>query len=156
SARRHGWEGVMAKRAGAKYSVGKRTHDWLKLKIERRQEFVIGGWTEPRKSRKDVGAILVGYYNDDGDFVYAGHTGAGCNRALLPDMYMGLSRPERARSPFTIAPRTNEPAHWTRLSIVVEIKFNEWTSDGRLRQPVFVGIREDKAPREVVREPESL
>jgi bifunctional non-homologous end joining protein LigD len=156
SARRHGWEGVMAKRAGAKYSVGKRTHDWLKLKIERRQEFVVGGWTEPRKSRKDVGAILVGYYNDDGDFVYAGHTGTGFTRASLADMYKRLSRIERATSPFKVAPRTNEPAHWTRPSVVVEIKFNEWTSDGHLRQPVFVGVRHDKAAKEVIREPESL
>ena len=156
SAQRHGWEGVMAKRAGAKYSVGKRTHDWLKLKIERRQEFVVGGWTEPRKSRKDIGAILVGYYNEKGDFVYAGHTGTGFTRASLADMYKRLSKLERAKPPFTVVPRTNEPAHWTRPSVVVEIKFNEWTSDGHLRQPVFVGIRDDKAPREVVREPESL
>ena len=156
SARRHGWEGVIAKRAGAKYSAGRRTRDWLKLKIERRQEFVVGGWTEPRKSRKDVGAILVGYYNDAGDFVYAGHTGTGFTRASLADMYKRLSRIERATSPFTVTPRTNEKAHWTRPSVVVEIKFSEWTSDRRLRQPVFIGVRDDKAARDVVREPASL
>jgi bifunctional non-homologous end joining protein LigD len=156
SARRHGWEGVMAKRADARYQVGHRTRDWLKLKVERRQEFVVGGWTEPRKSREDVGAILVGYYNKSGDLVCAGHTGTGFTRQSLADMYRRLSRIERATSPFATTPRTNEPAHWTRPTVVVEIKFNEWTSDGRLRQPVFVGFRDDKSAREVTREPESL
>jgi bifunctional non-homologous end joining protein LigD len=155
-ARRSGWEGVIAKRAAASYAVGRRTRDWLKLKIERRQEFVVGGWTEPRKSREHVGAILVGYYDDDGELIYAGHTGTGFTRESLADMYRRLSRIERTSSPFTVTPRTNEPAHWTRPSVVVEIKFNEWTSEGRLRQPVFVGIRDDKDAREVIREPESM
>jgi bifunctional non-homologous end joining protein LigD len=155
-ARRHGWEGVIAKRADAPYAVGRRTRDWLKLKIERRQEFVVGGWTEPRRSREHAGAILVGYYNEDGELIYAGHTGTGFSRQSLADMSRRLSRLERDRSPFTVTPRTNEPAHWVRPSVVVEIKFSEWTSDGRLRQPVFVGVREDKAPRDVTREPESL
>jgi bifunctional non-homologous end joining protein LigD len=155
-ARRSGWEGVIAKRADASYAIGRRTRDWIKLKIERRQEFVVGGWTEPRKSREHVGAILVGYYNDEGELVYAGHTGTGFTRQSLADMYHRLSRIERTRSPFTVTPRTNEPAHWARPSVVAEIKFNEWTSDGRLRQPVFVGIRDDKPAREVIREPESM
>jgi bifunctional non-homologous end joining protein LigD len=155
-ARRGGWEGVIAKRADAAYAVGRRTRDWLKLKIERRQEFVVGGWTEPRKSREHVGAILVGYYDAAGDLIYAGHTGTGFTRQSLADIYRRLSRIERAKSPFTVTPRTNEPAHWTRPSVVAEIKFSEWTSDGRLRQPVFVGLRDDKAARDVVREPESI
>lgn len=156
SARRHGWEGVIAKRADAPYAVGRRTRDWLKLKIERRQEFVVGGWTEPRKSREHVGAILIGYYNASGDLVYAGHTGTGFTRESLADIHRRLSRIERSKSPFTVTPRTNEPAHWTRPSVVAEIKFSEWTSDGRLRQPVFVGLRDDKPARDVTREPESL
>jgi bifunctional non-homologous end joining protein LigD len=156
AARRRGWEGVIAKRRDAPYAVGRRTRDWLKLKIERRQEFVVGGWTEPRKSREHVGAILVGYYDDSGNLIYAGHTGTGFTRQSLAEMYRRLSRLERTRSPFTVTPRTNEPAHWARPSVVVEVKFNEWTSDGRLRQPVFVGIREDKAARDVIREPNSL
>lgn len=155
-ARRRGWEGVIAKRAGAHYSAGRRTRDWLKLKIERRQEFVVGGWTEPRNSREHIGAILVGYYDRSGHLVYAGHTGTGFTRQSLADMYHRLSRIERVRSPFATPPRTNEPAHWARPSVVAEIKFNEWTSDGRLRQPVFVGVRDDKDPRDVQREPESL
>jgi bifunctional non-homologous end joining protein LigD len=155
-ARRRGWEGVIAKRADAEYRAGKRSRDWLKLKIERRQEFVIGGWTEPRKSREHFGALLLGYYDDDGSLVYAGHTGTGFTRQSLADLSRRLRRIERKHSPFSTTPRTNEKAHWVRPSLIAEIKFNEWTADGRLRQPVFIGLREDKSPREVVAEPESL
>jgi len=155
-ARAHAWEGVIAKRADAPYEMGRRSRAWLKLKIERRQEFVVGGWTEPRKSREHIGAILLGYYNASGELVYAGHTGTGFGRQSLLDMYQRLRRLERKSSPFTTTPRTNEAPHWTTPSIVVEIKFNEWTADGKLRQPVFLGVRDDKSPLEVVHEPESL
>jgi len=155
-ARRHGWEGVIAKRADAPYDTGKRSRSWLKLKIERRQEFVIGGWTEPRKSRVHLGALLLGYYDVDGTLAYAGHTGTGFNQRSLLDTYRRLRRIERKRSPFATTPRTNERAHWVQPALVAEVKFNEWTADGRLRQPVFLGLRDDKSPREVVHEPESL
>jgi bifunctional non-homologous end joining protein LigD len=155
-ARKHGWEGVIAKRADAVYEPGHRSRSWLKLKIEQRQEFVVGGWTEPRNSREHIGAILLGYHDADGKLVYAGHTGTGFTRASLLDMYRRLRRIERQTSPFASTPRTNETPHWTRASIVVEIKFNEWTADGKLRQPVFVGVRDDKSPRDVVHEPPSL
>jgi bifunctional non-homologous end joining protein LigD len=155
-ARRHAWEGIIAKRRDATYDAGKRSRAWLKLKIERRQEFVIGGWTEPRKSRQHIGALLLGYYDAGGAFVYAGHIGTGFTQQSLVDTYRRLVRIERKRSPFAVTPRTNEPAHWVRPAIVAEVKFNEWTADGKLRQPVFLGLRDDKSPREVVREPESL
>ena len=155
-ARRNGWEGVIAKRADSPYEQGRRSRSWLKLKIEKRQEFVVGGWTEPRNSREHIGAILLGYYDDDGRLIYAGHTGTGFSASSLREVYASLRRLERAKSPFTTTPRTNERAHWTRPNIVVEIKFNEWTADGKLRQPVFVGVRDDKSPRDVVREPSSL
>ena len=154
-ARRHGWEGVIAKRADSPYEPGRRSRSWIKLKIEKRQEFVVGGWTEPRNSREHIGAILLGYYDGD-KLVYAGHTGTGFSAASLRDMYARLRRIERRESPFTTSPRTNEAPHWTRPNVVVEIKFNEWTSDGKLRQPVFVGVRDDKPPREVIREPASI
>src|SRR6185312_634906 len=154
-ARKHEWEGIIAKRADAPYDVGHRSRAWLKLKIERRQEFVVGGWTEPRKARQFLGAILVGYYRD-GELMYAGHTGTGFTRQSLADMYRRLRRIERRTSPFSPAPKTNEPAHWVRPAVVVEIKFSEWTADGKLRQPVFLGVRDDKSPKEVVHEPESL
>ena len=155
-ARRDGWEGVIAKRADAPYAAGRRSRDWLKLKVEHRQEFVIGGWTEPRRSREHLGALLLGYYDDEGKLVYAGHTGTGFTRASLADLSKRLTRIERKSSPFTTTPRTNEKAHWVRPVLIAEIRFNEWTSDGKLRQPVFVGMRDDKDARDVVHEPESI
>ena len=155
-AQAHGWEGVIAKRADAPYEVGRRSRAWLKLKLEKRQEFVVGGWTEPRKSREYIGALLLGFYDRGGALIYAGHTGTGFTRKSLLEMYRLLRKHEQARSPFRDTPRTNEAAHWVRPSVVVEVKFNEWTAEGKLRQPVFLGIRDDKSPREVVQEPVSV
>jgi len=155
-AQAHGWEGVIAKRADAPYEVGRRSRAWLKLKLEKRQEFVVGGWTEPRKSREYIGALLLGFYDRGGALIYAGHTGTGFTRKSLLEMYRLLRKHEQARSPFRDTPRTNEAAHWVRPSVVVEVKFNEWTAEGKLRQPVFLGVRDDKSPREVVQEPVSV
>jgi bifunctional non-homologous end joining protein LigD len=149
---REGWEGVMAKRADAPYRPSKRSADWLKLKLENQQELVIGGWTEPRNSREHLGAILLGYFDADGKLVYAGHTGTGFDRRSLEQVYRKLKRLERKTSPFTERPRTNAKAHWVTPRVVAEIRFNEWTREGKLRQPVFLGLREDKDPRSVVRE----
>lgn len=151
-ARKEGWEGIIAKRVDSRYRPGQRTDDWLKLKIENQQEFVVGGWTEPRKSRPFFGALLLGYYDASGDFVYAGHTGTGFSGDQLHSLYTQLRKLERKTPPFREKPKTNEPAHWVTPKIVVEVRFNEWTRDGKLRQPVFKGVREDKDPREVVRE----
>ena len=153
AARRRGWEGVIAKRRDAIYEPGKRSHAWLKLKVEQRQEFVVGGYTEPRNSRQHLGAILLGYYDDEGSLVYAGHTGGGFSRASLSEMYQRLRSLERKTSPFAKQPRTNEPAHWVRPRVIVEVKFNEWTSDGKRRQPIFLGSRDDKDPPTIRREP---
>lgn len=154
-ARAKGWEGIIAKRSDSRYVPGKRTREWLKLKVESRQEFVVGGWTEPRLSREHLGALLVGYYEGD-RFIYAGHVGGGFTRQALADMYRRLLPLERKTSPFETEPHSNEPAHWVTPKVVVEVKFSEWTSDGRLRQPIFVGVRDDKDPRTVTREPESV
>jgi bifunctional non-homologous end joining protein LigD len=153
--RRDGWEGVIAKRTDARYEPGVRTKAWLKLKVEHRQEFVVGGWTEPRNTREHIGAILLGYF-DGGRFIYVGHTGGGFTRAGLKDMHRRIARLERKSSPFEHPPRTNERAHWARPEVVVEVKFNEWTADGKLRQPIFLGVRDDKDAREVGREAESV
>jgi bifunctional non-homologous end joining protein LigD len=155
-ARKTGWEGIIAKATGARYVAGARSRDWLKLKIEFRQEFVVGGFTEPRNSREHLGAMLLGYFDDAGDFIYVGHTGGGFTRDGLIDMRRRLDRVARATSPFVSPPRTNEPAHWVRPSVVVEVKFSEWTADGRLRQPIFLGVRDDKAARDVGREGTSM
>jgi bifunctional non-homologous end joining protein LigD len=147
------WEGIIAKRTGSPYRPGRRSADWLKIKLENTQEFVVGGWTEPRRSRQHIGALLLGYYDAEGRLVYAGHTGTGFDRAGLEAMYRRLSRLERKTSPFATRPATNEKAHWTTPRVVVQVRFNEWTRHGTLRQPVFEGVREDKAAHEVVREP---
>jgi bifunctional non-homologous end joining protein LigD len=154
-ARAKGWEGIIAKREDSRYKPGKRTHAWLKLKVEFRQELVVGGWTEPRRTRKYLGALLLGYYEGD-RLVYAGGVGTGFDRDSLRDMYERLTRLERKTSPFANPPKTREPAHWVRPVVVVEVKFSEWTDDGKLRQPVFVGVRDDKSAREVGREPASF
>jgi bifunctional non-homologous end joining protein LigD len=153
--RRDGWEGVIAKRTDARYEPGVRSKAWLKLKVEHRQEFVVGGWTEPRNTREHIGAVLLGYFEGD-RFIYVGHTGGGFTRAGLKDMHRRLARLERKTPPFAQPPRTNERAHWTRPEVVVEVKFNEWTADGKLRQPIFLGVRDDKNAREVGREAESV
>jgi bifunctional non-homologous end joining protein LigD len=154
-AMRAGWEGVIAKAAESRYEPGQRSKAWLKLKVEYRQEFVIGGFTEPRNSREHLGALLLGYFEGD-ELVYAGHTGGGFTRSGLGEMYKRLAPLERKTSPFVKQPRTNEKAHWVRPQIVVEVKFSEWTSDGKLRQPIFLGVRDDKDPKEVRRERTSV
>ena len=154
-ARKHGWEGIIAKRVDAAYEPGMRSRNWLKLKIEFRQEFVIGGYTEPRNSREHIGALLLGYFDQD-RFIYVGHTGGGFSRKGLEEMYGRLKPLERKTGPFTETPKTNEKAHWVDPKVVVEVKFNEWTADRRLRQPIFLGVRDDKDAREVVMEPTSI
>ncbi|MEP6691459.1 MAG: DNA ligase D, partial [Gemmatimonadaceae bacterium] len=154
-ARADGWEGVIAKRIDAPYEPGVRSKRWLKLKIEHRQEFVIGGYTEPRNTREHIGALLLGYF--DGDrLIYVGHTGGGFTRVGLAEMGKRLTKLERKTSPFTERPKTNERAHFVKPEVVVEVKFNEWTADGKLRQPIFRGVRDDKSARDVGREGESV
>ena len=147
----HGWEGVIAKSIDSLYRPGVRSKEWLKLKLEKSQEFVVGGYTEPRNSREHIGAILLGYYDGD-KLVYAGHTGGGFSGKSLQDMYRRLKPIERSDSPFATRPKTNEKPHWTDPEVVVEVRFNEWTRDGKLRQPIFLGVRDDKDPTEVRRE----
>ena len=154
-AHRRRWEGIMAKRRDCPYEPGRRVRFWQKLKIENRQELVVGGWTAPRNSRKHFGALLLGYHDTSGRLIYAGHTGGGFSERLLDEVYARLRKLERRTSPFTVVPKTNEQPHWTEPRIVVEVKFNEWTSAGLMRQPTFVGLRDDKDAREVVREPVS-
>jgi bifunctional non-homologous end joining protein LigD len=147
-ARQQGWEGIIAKKTDSRYEPGTRSRAWLKLKIEFRQEFVIGGYTEPRNSREHIGALLLGYFDHD-RFIYVGHTGGGFTRQGLTDMYHRLKPLETKTSPFEETPKTNEKAHWVKPKIVVEVKFNEWTSDRRLRQPIFLGVRDDKPASKV-------
>jgi len=155
-ARRDGWEGIIAKRTSATYRPGARSEDWLKLKLQFRAEFVVGGFTEPRKSRPFLGALLLGAYDAHDRLMYVGHTGGGFDRIGLQRMRERLDQIERTTSPFDEVPRTNEPAHWVSPKLVVEVKFAEWTADAKLRQPIFLGVRDDKSARDVKLEGVSL
>lgn len=147
---REGWEGLIAKRLGTPY-VPTRSRDWLKLKCTRSQELVIGGFTAPRGTRTDLGALLVGHF-DGGRLRYAGRVGTGFTRATLRDLSERLAALARESPPFE--PETGIPraATWVEPELVAQIAFMEWTPDGRLRHPSFLGLRFDKPAREVVRE----
>jgi DNA ligase D-like protein (predicted ligase) len=147
---RSGWEGLIAKRADAPYEPG-RSKDWLKLKCSWEQEFVIGGYTDPAGSRTDFGALLVGYY-EDGRLRYAGKVGTGFTAGTLRDLGARLRELEALESPFGDVRPIPRGTHWIRPELVAQIGFAEWTSDARLRQPRFLGLRDDKRPDEVVRE----
>ena len=150
-ARREGWEGVIAKRRGSPYEHRRSKH-WLKMKCESSQEFVVGGFTDPQGSRVGLGALLVGYYAGE-DLVFAGKLGTGFDTRLLLDLRSRLDAIEIPQSPFTRAtglPRVR--AHWVRPEVVVQAAFLEWTANGKLRHPRLLGIRRDKAARDVGRE----
>jgi DNA ligase D-like protein (predicted ligase) len=147
---RSGWEGLIAKRADAPYSAG-RSREWLKLKCAWEQELVIGGYTDPGGTRTDFGALLVGYYEQDA-LRYAGKVGTGYSAATLRQLGARLRALETPESPFVDARPVPRGTHWTRPELVAQIGFAEWTRDGRLRQPRFLGLRDDKHAREVVRE----
>ncbi len=146
---RAGWEGLIAKDGSSCYTPG-RSRDWLKFKCAAEQEFVIGGWTDPQGSRVGFGALLVGYY-EKGKLCYAGKVGTGYNDALLRSLARRLARLETSTSPF-IGARSRPGVHWVKPELIAQIGFTEWTSDGKLRHPRFLGLRDDKSAREVVRE----
>lgn len=147
---RSGWEGLIAKRAASPYVAG-RSRDWLKLKCVSEQELVIGGYTDPAGSRTDFGALLVGY-NEGGKLRYAGKVGTGYSAATLRELGGRLRELQTPDSPFVDARPVPRGTHWVRPELVAQIGFAEWTNDGRLRQPRFLGMRDDKRPGEVVRE----
>jgi DNA ligase D-like protein (predicted ligase) len=147
---RDGWEGLIAKRVGTPY-VSTRSRDWLKLKCTRSQELVIGGFTAPRGSRTDLGALLVGHF-EGRRLRYAGKVGTGFTRATLRDLAQRLAPLVRQSSPFEPEKGIPRAATWVEPELVAQIAFMEWTSDGRLRHPSFLGLRFDKPARDVVRE----
>ncbi|MDB5107758.1 MAG: ligase [Candidatus Binatus sp.] len=145
-------EGIVSKRIDLPRENG-RSRNWLKTKCTRRQEFVIGGYTDPEGSREGIGALLVGVY-DRGRLIYAGKVGTGFNRVTLIDLKRRLARLAQKTCPFDVPPpgALARKAHWVRPELVAEVSFTEWTSDGRLRHPSFQGLREDKPASEVVHE----
>ena len=151
AATERGLEGIIAKNAEGSYREGIRGPDWLKIKTHGRQEAVIGGYTEPRGKREHMGALILGVYEDE-DLIYIGHTGGGFGAKGLEELWKRLQPLVQAKCPFKEKPKTNAPAHWVAPELVCEVSFQEWTDDGSMRQPIFVGLREDKAALSVHRE----
>jgi bifunctional non-homologous end joining protein LigD len=155
-AQAEGWEGLIAKDARSVYRPGKRTADWRKLKLVKRQEFVVGGWTEPRGSRSRFGALLLGLPAAGGKLRYVGHVGGGFSDATLRAVGAKLDALAAAASPFEAKFATNDKPHWVRPALVVEVRFGDWTGDGILRHPVFLGVRDDVRAASVAREEKAL
>ena len=143
-------EGIIGKRRDSPYQE-RRSRDWVKIKTGCEQEFVVGGWTEPKGSRKGFGALLLGVYEKKA-LRYVGSVGTGFSTKVLADLYARLRKIERKSSPFVNPVDANSPAHWCSPELVVEVRFSEWTRDGYLRQPAYLGPRFDKDPKKVVAE----
>ena len=164
AARQQGLEGIVAKRPDSVYESDRRSGAWLKCKVHGEQEFVIGGFTLPQNSRQYFGAILIGYHRQ-GKLLYAGKVGTGFNHRLLESLHAQFIKRRRADCPFANLPMERRPRFgtgmtrsemnkvtWIKPELVAQIKFAEWTNDGILRQPVFLGLRKDKAAKDVRRE----
>lgn len=163
-ARAKGLEGIIAKRPGSLYETGRRSGAWQKCKVLAEQEFVIGGFTAPKESRIAFGAILVGYYQE-GKLLYAGKVGTGFDHETLRTLHADFEKHRRPTCPFANLPMTRrsrfgtgmtaaemKKVSWLKPQCVAQVRFAEWTQDGLLRQPVFLGLRTDKSPRSVRRE----
>lgn len=151
-ARREQWEGLVAKRTGARYQPGVRSRDWLKVKLAPQEEFVIGGWTDPTNPARKLGAVLLGRYEGDGRLRYVGHTGKGFSERMLNSLHVRLQELERPASPFAPKPRIVQAHHWAEPRLVAEIRYSEWTSAGKLRDSTFLGLRDDKTGADLLRE----
>ncbi len=149
-----GLEGAVSKRIGSLYQAGARTRDWLKVKCGRRQEMVIGGYTDPQGSRTGFGALLLGVYEADGTLRYSGRVGTGFDDATLDSLRHTLDKLVEDKPSFANPPRgyAAKGVHWVRPTLVAEVAFTEWTQDGTLRHPSFQGLRKDKKAEEVMRE----
>jgi bifunctional non-homologous end joining protein LigD len=155
-ARALGLEGLIGKRGGSRYEPGRRTGSWIKLKLTTEQEFVIGGYTRPAGGRSHFGALLLGVYSGR-RLSFVGRVGTGFDGETLAVVHQRLTRLERRTSPFEDFPAGESAAslrgmRWVAPKLVCQVRFTEWTRAGRLRHPVFLGLRDDKAAREVVRE----
>jgi bifunctional non-homologous end joining protein LigD len=151
SACRLGLEGVIAKRRDSAY-VTRRSSDWIKLKCGQRQEFVIGGFTDPQGSRTGIGSLLLGVHDKDGGLRYAGNVGTGFNEKTLRELKQRLEAVTADKSPFAPGAVIPKKSHWVKPELVCEVSFGEWTRDDRIRHSVFHGLRDDKDPKMIVRE----
>jgi len=151
AAQEHGLEGMLAKDSASEYREGVRTASWLKVKCAARQEAVIAGFTAPRGSRKHIGALVLGVFEGK-TLRYIGHTGGGSSDSQLADLRQKLDPLIVEKCPFVKTPRVNAPVRWVKPKLTCEVRFQEWTDDGRMRHPVFLGLRDDKSPRSIHRE----
>ena len=143
-----GLEGIMAKKANSIYQINARSDDWVKIKVSLRQEVIIAGYTQPRRTRKFFGSLLLGLYDGD-EIVYIGHTGSGFNTKSLEAIYNKLQPLITTECPFKKCPKGNMPVTWVKPKLVCEIKFTEWTKDRMARHPIFMGLRVDKKAKDV-------
>jgi bifunctional non-homologous end joining protein LigD len=149
AAAKRGLEGVVCKDLSSIY-VSRRSASWLKVKVHHEQEFVIAGYTKPSGSRIDFGALLLGVYGDNG-LQYVGKVGTGFDTETLQSLFQKMSRLNQHKSPFLAAPRERDVT-FIKPNLVAQISFTEWTDDGKLRHPVYLGLRDDKDPKDVHRE----
>ena len=141
----------MAKRSTSRYQAGKRSREWLKIKTRQQQEAIICGFTQPRGSRNNFGALVLGAF-DGGELTYIGHSGGGFDEQSLAGIHQQLASLVQPECPFRTVPKTNMPVQWVKPVVVCEVAFSEWTDEGIMRQPIFLGLREDKEAASVVRE----
>jgi bifunctional non-homologous end joining protein LigD len=157
-------EGLIGKRIGSRYEAGRRSGAWIKLKLHQEQEMVIGGFTDPEGSRMQFGSLIIGYFKK-GTLFCAGKVGTGFDDALLRSLGKTMQAISQKDCPFADLPEKRagrygagitaavmKRCHWVKPSLVCQVKFSEWTRDGKLRHPVFLGLRDDKNAKEVVRE----
>jgi bifunctional non-homologous end joining protein LigD len=149
-AKAEGWEGLLVKRAKSPYRDGRRSPEWLKFKINQQDEFVIGGWTEPKGARNRFGSLILGRYDAANRLVHAGDVGTGFTGTELDRLWKLLEPLATSISPFHDAPKTLGKAHWVRPKLVAQVRYTEVTDDGRLRHPAYLGLRDDKVAKEVV------
>jgi bifunctional non-homologous end joining protein LigD len=149
-AKKEGWEGLLVKHAKSVYRDGRRTPDWLKLKITQQDEFVVGGYTEPKGARAYFGSLILGRYETDGTLRHVGDVGTGFNAAELDRIWRLLKPLETPTCPFAARPKTLGKPHWITPKLVVQVRYTEVTDDGRLRHPTYLGLRDDKRAREVM------
>jgi bifunctional non-homologous end joining protein LigD len=152
-AQAEGWEGLLVKLARSIYRDGRRSPEWLKLKITKQDEFVVGGWTEPKGARVYFGSLILGRYGPSGRLVHAGDVGTGFTGAELERLWKILKPMETLDSPFAGQPKSLGKQHWVTPRLVVQVRYTEVTDDGRLRHPTYLGVRDDKMPKDVTDEP---
>ncbi|HJV35465.1 DNA ligase D [Geomonas sp.] len=150
-AQKNNLEGILAKKSASPYLTGRRSRDWLKIKIRLEQEAVICGFTEPRGSRRNFGSLVLGVYENE-ELVHIGLTGGGFDDSGLQEIYGKLQPLVQQESPFKKRIKTDMPVKWVKPELVCEVEFSEWTDEGVMRIPIFLGLREDKEPKQVVRE----